>query len=284
MADGVLLDLFALLPADIVLTRSENPISALIATMTGGQFSHAALVCEPNSWFEATQSGVGYNGIIAVKFEHNGLRPDRLLARLEYTELRVVRPHDNGAIAPDSMMDKLTQLTADEEWVKKIGQDYPLWECLSTAMHLPFPATVTREVLTQLENHYRDREALIPGMFCSQLVVTLLRDLKVEVVHEKRLPETVNPNDLARSNLVSEVTGVFVMPDESIENHRAALESYNTRAWTTKNTRETMSLMRDRLARSYRQVEQISERLSASMRAAEIAKALTDTPTGGAAR
>lgn len=99
--------------------------------------------------------------------------------------------------------------------VPRYGFEYPALEALANAV--PYlPGWIVKPVLWTIARVRREAPAVVPGLFCSQVVFEALKYLSAVPLRRERRSETVSPNTLASASLsrLDVVEGVIV--DETL--------------------------------------------------------------------
>jgi len=204
-----------LLPGDVFLSRSADKDSAWIAWATLGQFSHAAIYPAKYSYclFESSDDGVGFVGLDVVKICRDpGQDQHIVLADVSHHQTLEIRRHPELAKhgRTDSERREVEYRLA-ECLVPTYGFEYPALEALGNAV--PYlPGWVVKPVLRTIARMRREPAAIVPGLFCSQVVFEALKYLEAAPLRRDRPSETVSPNTLARPSLsrLEVVKGVIV--------------------------------------------------------------------------
>lgn len=168
------LNLSLLQPGDVILTATPDYQSRIIRAVTGGDFSHAILVVKHPNAVEASDFGV-------VQF-----RLDRFVAR-DRKNVRVLRV--KGPKPKDFERTVIRFAGA------QTAKEYADYDVL-TALFSRVPRFETRR------------------FFCSQLVATCLKEVKVSGFEQIK-PEKVSPETLASSDLFFDVENALVEVDGS---------------------------------------------------------------------
>jgi hypothetical protein len=206
-------------PGDVVLVRSVGWESTLIARASGGDYSHAALVCEDNELFEADDEGAGFTHLSDVLAKVNEscvswarLRHDcdRLIV-LRHPQLSSRYPDGGG---PAGLLVKEAVRKAAQSY---FGGPYSKMERLAEASRLPEALAGLRPLLAWLlrvGTETRDINSPLPGVFCSELVALVFqKELGLPLFAEDRPPVTISPNDLTPDkSLLVAVPGAVVSP------------------------------------------------------------------------
>jgi hypothetical protein len=189
---------------DVLLTRGGEKDSALIARLSDGPFSHAALVVNKAMTFESDGGLIGHRpisllglGEVAGQFRPLG---------------RIPGEAKDGAVYRHPLMEKVpkdefrTALAA--QMGESYGKDYSELYRLVQLSNLP------PQVQPLLASFVRlfENEEKIAGPFCSELVARFFARLGLSLFDPDRPPEQVSPNALATSNLVL-VEGAAVFSD-----------------------------------------------------------------------
>jgi hypothetical protein len=209
-----------LLPGDVFLSRGTDRDSNWIAWATLGPFSHAAIYPTKYNYclFESSDEGVGFVGLDVVKICRDpGQGRHIVLVDVSHHQKLEIRRHP--AVAERCRTDSGRQEVEDrlaECLVPRYGFEYPAYEALGNAV--PYlPGWVVKPVLWAIERMRGEPAAVVPGLFCSQLVFEALKYLKAAPLRRDRRSETVSPNTLASASLsqLEVVEGMIV--DETFD-------------------------------------------------------------------
>ena len=209
-----------LLPGDVFLSRSTDKDSNWIAWATLGPFSHAAIYPAKYNYclFESSDDGVGFVSLDVVKICRDSGQ-DRRIVLLDVSDHQKLEIRRHPELAERCRTDSGRQEVEDrlaECLVPRYGFEYPALEALSNAV--PYlPGWVVKPVLWAIARVRREPAAVVPGLFCSQVVFEALKYLRAAPLKRDRLSETVSPNTLASPCLsrLEVVDGVIV--DETFD-------------------------------------------------------------------
>src|SRR5262245_23279759 len=203
----IYLDYSEISPGDVLLTRGKGTTSAAIAAVTGGRFSHAALVLNRQFRFESDDSGVGSTYVAVDRIEIAG-HDRRLLSQLTDVEDALLLRH------PDLPRDERSQTAAAEKLLRALqplsGKQYPNWQALASAAGGRTVSAVAAVVLKCLDA-IQSGTLFDPGPFCSQLVAAAWRDAfhgMYPCFSPERDPATVSPNSFCSSRFQTHTAGL----------------------------------------------------------------------------
>ena len=204
-----------LLPGDVFLSRSTDKDSDWIAWATLGPFSHAAIYPAKYSYslFESGDDGVGFVGLDVVKICRDPGQ-DQHIVLLDVSHHRKLEIRRHPALAERCRTDsgrREVEYRLAECLVPRYGFEYPALEALGNAV--PYlPGWVVTPLLWTIARVRQEPAAVVPGLFCSQVVFEALKYLRATPLRRDRLSETVSPNTLASASLsrLEEVEGVIV--------------------------------------------------------------------------
>lgn len=185
-----------LLPGDVLLTRPKATTAKLIAGLSAGRFSHAALFVASNMIFESDGGLIGYKLLRRSGWAKDSRHPVSLeeIPAKNVAEATVLR-HPRMSSASTCFDDALST-----EMSEALGKDY------SQLRRLVRLASIPRHLLKPVEGAVSLLDAYlaankVPGPFCSELVAKVYRRLDLPLFDDESLPESISPNDLARSRL-----------------------------------------------------------------------------------
>lgn len=207
----------AIQPADILLSRGDGKISTAIAVASGGQYSHAAVVVEPQTLFESDEVGVGYSVYAIDRVEKVG--QDRILLSL----LKGIR-HAVVLRLPGLDYDAAEKKGGELRKLLRplVGREYPQWRELAPAAKGGQLGKALAGVVLRVLEVMDSKEIKNPGPFCSQLLCGALQDAAIKCFRTPRNPATVGPNDFLASEF--EVVEGLVRPaDDSVPTDEAYL-------------------------------------------------------------
>jgi len=196
-------------PGDVLLTRGAGLISTAIAVASGGPYSHAAVVVEPQTLFESDDIGVGYSVYAVDRVEKPGR--DRILLSF-LTDIR------DGVLLRSPDVDYATSEQMGVELRKVlrpiVGRDYPEWSALKSAAKGGQLGKTFASVILRVLDVMDSTEVKNPGPFCSQLICAAFQDIGLKCFGSPRDAATVGPNDFLASEL-KPVPGGVRPADES---------------------------------------------------------------------
>jgi len=154
-------------PGDVLLTRGpgKKP-SKVIATATGGPYSHAALIVNFASMFESEDMGVGYTLLRIHRVEETKNGP-RFLSCLEGIEEAEIRRHPH--FQNDKEHDAFLEETLHRALLPFYGKQYPEWANLADALG-GGPKTAIARLVLAIKDRIENEKLINQGPFCSQLV------------------------------------------------------------------------------------------------------------------
>lgn len=218
------LDTHFLRPGDVLLSRGSGVVSAALAKFSGGDYSHAALVLDSHSLFEADGYGVGFTPVSAILVKVAG-KTRKWWKFSDGRQVLVLRHPDLASRYPDTIgLPGLQLLDAVREAVAPyLGQPYSHLERLAKASLLPAglqPAL--RQVLRlwqyvdSMRGTDRNLDSCLPGLFCSEVIVEVYQRLGVALFAENRPAGIVSPNALvsALCKLTERVTGALATAEQ----------------------------------------------------------------------
>jgi hypothetical protein len=196
-------------PGDVLLTRGDGKISTAIAAASGGPYSHAALVVEPQTLFESDDVGIGYTVHAIGRVEKYG--QDRiLLSRLDgVRDATLLRPPGVDYPTAEQIGEKLREVLRP-----LVGRDYPDWRALASAAKGGQLGRAFANVVLRVLDVMDSTEVKNPGPFCSQLICGAFQEAGIECFRPPRNPATVGPNDFLASEL-KPVNGLVRPANES---------------------------------------------------------------------
>jgi hypothetical protein len=213
-------------PGDVLLTYLGGSSSKIVANLSSGEFSHAALLVNSRVMFESDYGGIDLKpikrlgiGTIAgvwsdlgrlpaapkrlAVYRHPGLKklPAGAFAEALWAELR----HSCGRDYAD--MHRLVMLAKPPDWLMPLDR-------------LQLAAQLKQMIAATLKHYDRVVDAVklyggrplarkIPGPFCSELVARVYERMGLALFPDRRPTWQISPNDLAKSNLVP-VEGIAI--------------------------------------------------------------------------
>lgn len=203
-----------LCPGDVLLTHGSGLESAAIAALTGGEFSHAALVVNQAMTFESDGHVIGHRAIQWLGW-----------GKIEGTAARVSRVPSNPkriVVYRHPALQSLPRGTFDAalraELKHSFGLDYSEMYRLVPLANLPDRLKPIAVAAFKLYERKKLQEQL-SGPFCSELVSRIYERMGLALFDQDRPAADISPNHLAKSNLV-EVTGI-VVPSTSVADYEA---------------------------------------------------------------
>ena len=214
------LDVNYLRPGDVVLSRGSDITSRALARFSGGQYSHAALVLDSHSLFEADDCGVGFTHVPTVLVKVAGghrkwweFSDGRRVQVLRHPDL-AGRYQDTIGPPGLRLLDAVSKAVAPYH-----GQPYSHLERLAGASQMPAGLQPALRAVLRLWQYAdwargqdRNLASCVVGLFCSEVIVEAYQQLGVALFDDKRPAGVVSPNDLGRapSKLTEPVTGAVV--------------------------------------------------------------------------
>jgi hypothetical protein len=192
---------------DVLLTYSDHPVSAGIASLTEGEFAHVALVISPGQLYEAE----GKNGVALKTIKQVGLatlkgKPTVLGAIPgNPIDCKVLRHPALASLGQEVIDEALAGLYQDSH-----GLLYSTLErMVDLAKKLPEGARPALKKMAAFIDGLKTRT--LHGYFCSEVVARFFPILGVPLFTDGRPPEDTIPNDLqARTSYLREVPDVVL--------------------------------------------------------------------------
>jgi hypothetical protein len=184
-------------PADVILSRSPHKESKIISKFTKGPYSHASLVLSSTHRFEALDDGVGMTYIKISRAEYH---PDQAFWLLEdassYAHVEVYRHPALSNIQENETQTRLLEIIQLFN-----GLEYPELKKLAIASSAsPFVQKIASVLLGTIDRA-NNQHKVIPGPFCSELIMLVFKALGFPLFDTNMEPNTVSPNNLAHSHL-----------------------------------------------------------------------------------
>jgi hypothetical protein len=207
------IDLLSLRRGDLILTGESDRESRMIASQTGGPFSHVAIVRSFAQRFEALGDGVGLTNHRVDRFEMRGQRLCALM-RIDEAHCLVLRHKQSDK------EDEAAQEAFARAVFRFIGVRYSSLDRLLLALPeahplAPLGGPVVRRLSSLRRRSLRHR-LRPPGLFCSEVIAEIYGEMGWELPGVK--PETVSPNDLYRIGMspgpLAPPGDVVVEPDD----------------------------------------------------------------------
>jgi hypothetical protein len=184
-------------PGDVLLTRDVGWQSAAIASLTGGEFSHAALVVNQAMLFESDGGVIGHKAI--QWFGHGTISGARTTVARLPTEPKLLAAYRHPGLRnlPTGSFDAAFR----EEFEYSFGRDYSALYRLVPLANLP---DELKPLIAAAFKFYEDRipAQRIHGPFCSELVSRIYERMGLALFEQARPPANITPNHLANSNLL----------------------------------------------------------------------------------
>ncbi|MFM8331273.1 MAG: hypothetical protein ACKN9T_06260 [Candidatus Methylumidiphilus sp.] len=230
-----------LLPGDVMLFGSRGKAPTLIKKATDGNFSHAAIVIFMNEIFEATTSGLGYAILKVAKAEkpkfdmydvESIAYPIRILCDISaYEDFAVYRHKDRiGTKQDTNIAEQIIKIASSLN-----GLEYPkLVNLANTSDYLSRHPALKNTILKVIGSVATgDNRKLAEGMFCSELVTYLLRQIGLEPFIDKTPPSHISPNHFARDNFSNMVLidDLYADLNESLENDQENFIRYSSKTF-----------------------------------------------------
>lgn len=184
---------------DVLLTRGRGAESAVIAAVTGGQFSHAALWLplrdSPTpALIESEDLGVGFTPLVPIHFRAGSALISTYSIPHSPLVWKLMRHPALAGIDLSRLAD-----ASDAFLQKVLSRRYSALERLVKPVGLPAPI----ETLAERLGAFADRLARAQGhqgIFCSELVALFFEELQVTLFEGSGCASThVSPNDLVSS-------------------------------------------------------------------------------------
>jgi hypothetical protein len=211
------LNLKLLQPGDIVFSLGEGWMSKQIARFGGkGDYSHAAIYIGNSHLFEALDDGVGPTRLYIDREElyqaPRGALPNHQLNKWLATipdtvRLCVMRHPDMEQALKSRGYSDLNPLTESSVFLQ-----YPHATQLATAIWCNRFAGWLVKAGLQAQALF-EKPRVVPGPFCSQLVVQIMDGLGLRLFARELDPAEVSPSRLANSDTLREVPGASTFAD-----------------------------------------------------------------------
>jgi hypothetical protein len=184
-----------ILPGDILLTKSIEKESGLIAVLSGGDFSHAALVINQALTFESDGDIIGFRPISWIGWGSVYNEGTRLAQVAGNPAICAIFRHpDMGKISDANFAAALRQ-----EMKESFRRNYSELYRLVRLANLSAPVVSFATAAAKLYHHARKLENQITGPFCSELVAKFFNRLDLKLFSDPLSPCDITPNRLANS-------------------------------------------------------------------------------------
>ena len=224
------LNINAMEPGDIVLSRGRGKLSGLIAQFGGGEFSHAAIYAGACHMVEALRDGLAPTAMPIERTEIyeptdkelmntslGELRmKDKCLCSLPDTSIVTVKRHPGMKNAlrpyPGRPEDAIMSVTKDL-WFR----EYPNATALAGAVWTSaFKTWLAKHALEVFE--WFEEARVIPGPFCSELVMYVMNHLELKLFDEELEPNQISPSRISESPFLVDVpeARASVNPDAKV--------------------------------------------------------------------
>jgi hypothetical protein len=208
------LDLLSLKRGDLILSGDTDRESRMIASQTGGPFSHVAIVRSFAQRFEALGDGVGLTNHSVDRFEQ---RAGRLCALMRIDEAHcLVLRHKRAADEDEQAHEDFSRAVFRFIGVRYSSLDRLLKALPDSHPLRPLGGPIVRRLdsLRRKSPHHRLRP---PGLFCSEVIAEIYAEMGWDLPGVS--PETVSPNDLYRVGMspgpLAPVGDAVVEPDDT---------------------------------------------------------------------
>jgi hypothetical protein len=184
-------------PGDVLLTHGGGSGSEMIATMSVGEFSHAALVVNQAMLFESDGGVIGHKAIRWLGWGTIAGKPARLACLLTDPKRLALYRHPGLRNLPAGTFEAALRAELEHSY----GRDYSEMYRLVPLANLPDKL----KPLVAAAFKLYERSTLtqqIPGPFCSELVSRVYERMGLALFEQGRPAEEISPNHLAKSNLV----------------------------------------------------------------------------------
>jgi hypothetical protein len=200
-------------PGDVLLTHGGGWESKTIAVLSGGEFSHAALVVNHLTLLESDGGVIGYR---AIQWLGRGLiagKPATLARLLADLKRLAVYRHPDLRNLPRGTFDAALRAELDYSYGRDYSEMYRLVLLANLSYYLKWLVAVTFKLF-----EHKTLEQ-IPGPFCSELVSRVYERIGLRLFQQNRPAAEISPNHLAKSKLVC-VEGA-VIPAGYVEHYEA---------------------------------------------------------------
>ncbi len=249
---------------DVLLTRGLGLSSTLTAAVTGMRpFSHAAIYASPFLYESRTDRGIAPTLLEPVRRNYANSRdflersPDDLrgLRRLPRSRHYLLLRHPG--FDPGLGEFEFTDLTS----AIAVVSEYPNMSALVPALGLDPDVTEAFAAITRRIERLTGARKVVPGMFCSQLVVAVLEEAGLQVFEDGRSPARVSPNGLLDSKLEAVPGGVELVAEGDLlpagsDLHAERMARRHTYEFVTRRLRQRIELKRIEL-----ELDRIRERI-----------------------
>jgi hypothetical protein len=186
------LDLLALSPGDLILSRGSDPVSKVLASQSDGPFSHVAIVRSFAQRFEALEDGVGLTNHRADRMERRDGRL-RVLMRVEDEECLVLR-HRDAVVDDDQVRERYARAVYRYIGVRYSSLDRLLLALPNSHRLHPLAAPIVKRLRRARKVSLRHR-LRPPGLFCSEVAVEVYAEMGWDLPGVSQAV-TVSPNHL----------------------------------------------------------------------------------------
>jgi len=232
-----------LLPGDVFLSQGGDKESGWIAAFTRGPYSHAAIYLGNQCLFESIDDGVGFKALAIVKACSNPGHGSFVLLDVSHYERLEIRRHpilrnqcqtDEGR---RHLGDRLIEyLTAEN------GKEYPPYVYLArTVRYLPW--VIVYPVLRGIAAYQGEAIKVVPGMFCSQLVVSALRRVHADPLKRNCWGRKIPPENVAPNLLQSGLSRLEPVTDKAIFDQSCDCKDAAANQWFVDQLQETQDIM-----------------------------------------
>lgn len=258
-------------PGDVILSGQKTAPSTVIRRATRGTYSHAQLVLTTVWRFDATAEGVGFKAANIVKCER---QPDGAIRFLEdigqLTRFDVFRHpalEATPATEKTAFADRLSSIAIELQ-----GRQYSelkrLLDVPTTLDQYPRIKRAVANVLDRLDAKKKIAKKINPGHFCSELVVSIYKQLGVELFSEDLVPGSVGPSLLADTRVcyLRRVAGITTHADPGKPNVADLLELFRSQTRSPMNERDRQVQLKTDAIRAMKGAQFVSEALDRAIR------------------
>jgi hypothetical protein len=185
-------------PGDVLLTHGGGWESKTIAILSGGEFSHAALVVNQGVVFESDGGVIGHKAIQWLGWGTIDGKRTRFARLLTDPKRLAVYRHPGLRNLPAGTFD--AALRAEQE--HSYGRDYSEMYRLVPLANVPDQLKPFIAAAFKLYEGNTLAQQMIPGPFCSELVSRVYERMGLALFAKGRPAAEISPNHLAKSNLM----------------------------------------------------------------------------------
>lgn len=246
--ESLFLNMDELRPGDVLLTRSSHLISKVIAQITSGPFSHAALVVTRDKLFESRFDGIGITDLSECVSESNASEVNlgncSLAVVLRHVQLS---QHVEQARDFNDPLGKINARIIDRiKSCDYLGKSYPPTKKLLSTLDIPEVFRALAIIILDGIDKIRGYKPYAAGPFCSELVADILHYAVYRRTEDASVDLIASPNTFLNSQFMP-VCGALqcklAPKSPTIEDGRQGVQKLNQQLEFIEGCKELGSIM-----------------------------------------